>query len=96
MDTTTEVQEPEAPTASAPNIQKQFAERPRQQGQPAAPPVGKKLLFADVLLEPGSQRRGRTLATTLSFALQCLLVAALLIAPLMFTDKLPTAQLVTF
>jgi hypothetical protein len=94
MDTETEVHEPTVPE---PELQEHPVARQRRETAPAAPPVKVESLFADVLLEPRDrQRRGRALATTLSFAFQCLLVAVLLVVPLMYTDKLPTAQLVTF
>src|SRR5262250_3121058 len=55
------------------------------------------LLFSDSLLESSSsQRRRRSLATTLSIIFQCMAVGALLIVPLMFTEALPTQQLLTF
>ena len=54
-------------------------------------------LFSDVLLESsGQQRKRRTVAAVLSFAVQCLVLGVLLIVPLMFTDVLPPGQLLTF
>jgi protein TonB len=54
-------------------------------------------LFSDSLLESSSlERRRRSLATTLSIIFQCMVIAGLLILPLMFTEALPTQQLVTF
>jgi protein TonB len=62
---------------------------------PKRPP--QRLLFSDSLLESGSpERRRRGFATTVSFAFQCVVVGVLLIVPLMFTEALPTQQLLTF
>ncbi len=53
-------------------------------------------LFSDSLLESGAtERRRRGLATTFSFVMECVLVGFLLILPLMFTEALPTQQLLT-
>jgi protein TonB len=61
--------------------------------QPAAPD---RVLFSDSLLDSSSrERQRRGFATTVSFIFQCVVVAGLLIVPLMFTEALPTAQLVT-
>jgi len=62
---------------------------------PEQPP--QRLLFSDSLLESGSsERHRRGFATTVSFAFQCVVVGVLLIVPLMFTEALPTQQLLTF
>jgi protein TonB len=54
-------------------------------------------IFSEMLLETSSlQRRRRKLATLLSFTFQCLLLGTLLIVPLMMTEDLPKAQLLTF
>jgi protein TonB len=56
-----------------------------------------RVLFSDSLLESaGSERKRRSVATTVSFAFQCVLLGVLLIVPLMFTEALPTQQLLTF
>ncbi len=56
-----------------------------------------RVLFSDSLLESGApDRKRRSLATTLSFAFQCVLLGILLIVPLMFTEALPTQQFLTF
>jgi periplasmic protein TonB len=61
--------------------------------QPAAP---SRALFSDSLLDSTTRdRQRRGFATTVSFISQCVVVAGLLIVPLMFTEALPTAQLVT-
>ncbi len=53
-------------------------------------------MFADSLLEFGWQRKRKALATTTSFILNVLMVSLLLITPLVFTQSLPKAQLLTF
>jgi protein TonB len=60
-------------------------------------PIPARVLFSDSLLESGArERKRRSLATTVSFAFQCVLVAFMLIVPLMFTEALPSQQLLTF
>lgn len=74
---------------------------PRQMAIVAArPPVSnlrlQPVLFSDVLLESAApEQRRRGLATTLSFIFQCVVIGLLLIIPLMFTEALPTQQLLT-
>ena len=67
---------------------------------PAPTPVelsSQRMLFSDALIESGGfQKRRRTWATVISFVVQCLLLGVLLVLPLMFTDALPKAQLLTF
>jgi len=54
-------------------------------------------LFADSLLDSGKKERTRRrYAAVLSFTFQCLLIGALLVVPLMFTEELPRQQLLTF
>lgn len=63
---------------------------PRSIGSP-------RVLFSESLIDSGPpERRRRGLATTISFVFQCLLIGFLLIIPLMFTEALPTQQLLTF
>lgn len=53
--------------------------------------------FASVLVESDSpERRRRGMATTVSFIMECVALGFLLIIPLMFTEALPTPQLLTF
>ena len=60
-------------------------------------PQRQRTLFADSLLESGPpDRRRRGFATTFSFVFQCVLLGILAILPLMFTEALPSAQLLTF
>jgi len=53
-------------------------------------------MFSDSVLEFGVQRKRKALATVVSFTLNCLAIGVLLIVPLMFTEELPKAQLMTF
>jgi protein TonB len=74
----------------------------RRETAPAPEPIRAVLpwqrpLFADSLLDvPEGQRRRRSTAAAISFAVQCVLIALLVIVPLMYTDTLPTPQLLTF
>src|SRR5215467_1215518 len=58
--------------------------------------IASRAMFSDSLLEFRQQRRRRALATTTSFIFNCLAVGVMLIMPLLFTDDLPKAQLLTF
>jgi periplasmic protein TonB len=61
------------------------------------PPFVPPVLFADVLLEVDStERRRRKWSALSSIVFQCLMLATALILPLMFTEALPKAQLLTF
>jgi protein TonB len=74
------------------------APQPQPEALPPANrlPLPEHVLFSDSLLDSNSrERKRRGTATTVSFIFQCVLVAGLLIVPLMFTEALPTAQLVT-
>jgi periplasmic protein TonB len=53
-------------------------------------------MFADSLLDFGVQRKRKAFATTTSFILNCVVLGILLIMPLVFTEQLPSAQLLTF
>lgn len=78
----------------------------RPQSRPAAavlprreivgPPFVPRPMFADSVLDFGVQRKRKAFATAVSFLLNCLAIAGLLIVPLMFTEELPKAQLMTF
>jgi protein TonB len=60
-------------------------------------PLRQRPLFADSLLDSGKQERTRRrYAAVLSFTFQGLLIDALLIVSLMFTEELPKQQLLTF
>ena len=60
---------------------------------PVLPP---RPMFSDSLLEFGTQKKRKALATTTSFILNCLAIGVMLAVPLMFTEELPKAQLLTF
>ena len=67
------------------------------ESEPEPMPGPVHVLFSDSLLESGArERQRRGLATTISVIFQCIVVATLAIMPLMFTEALPTQQLVTF
>jgi periplasmic protein TonB len=55
-----------------------------------------RAMFSDSLLEFGQQRKRRAFATTTSFIFNCVVVGVMLIMPLLFTEDLPKAQLLTF
>jgi protein TonB len=60
------------------------------------PPVPQRTMFSDSLLEFGVQRKRKAFATTTSFILNCLAIGVMLALPLIFTEDLPKAQLLTF
>jgi len=60
------------------------------------PTIPQRVMFSDSLLEFGPQRNRKALATTMSFILNCLAIGTLLTLPLVFTEQLPKAQLLTF
>jgi periplasmic protein TonB len=60
------------------------------------PPLPPRPMFADSVLEFGVQRKRKFLATGTSFVLNCLAIMLMLAVPLMFTEELPKAQLLTF
>jgi periplasmic protein TonB len=58
--------------------------------------IAMRPMFADSILDFGQQNKRHAFATTTSFILNCLAVGMMLLIPLMFTDTLPKAQLLTF
>jgi len=69
---------------------------PAQPTPPRLPEQPERFLFTDCLLESGApEQRRRGMATTFSFAFQCVVIGILLILPLVFTEALPTQQLLT-
>lgn len=58
--------------------------------------IGSRAMFSDSLLEFGQQRKRRAFATTTAFIFNCVAVGVMLIVPLLFTQDLPKAQLLTF
>jgi protein TonB len=60
------------------------------------PALPQRAMFSDSLLEFGTQNKRKALATTTSFIFNCLVIVVMLAVPLMFTEELPKAQLLTF
>jgi len=93
MPTLIEIQEPEI-------REELFTPKPaitRRSPELNEQPIPARVLFSDSLLESGArERKRRSFATTISFAFQCVLLGVMLIVPLMFTQALPTQQLLTF
>ena len=92
---TTEIHEPEV------KKEVKLASRPAAAVLPksdlvAGPAIAPRMMFSDSLLDFGQQKKRQTLATTTSFIFNCLAVGLMLIMPLVFTDTLPKAQLLTF
>jgi len=59
------------------------------------PPLPPKPMFADSVLDFGAQSKRKAVATTTSFIVNCLAICMMLLVPLMFTEDLPKAQLLT-
>src|SRR5579864_47619 len=59
------------------------------------PPLPPRPMFADSVLDFGAQSKRKALATTTSFIVNCLAICMMLLVPLMFTEELPKAQLLT-
>jgi periplasmic protein TonB len=95
MKGTIEVHEPEVKEAR-PEVRGGAAVLPRAEIRPLAPAFPERVMFSDSLLDFGVQRKRKTVATITSFLLNCLAIGALLAVPLMFTEELPRAQLLTF
>src|SRR5216684_1833005 len=93
MPTATEVREPQVEDRV--NVWEAARVQPTRKTLPI--PQLQRPLFADSLLDSGQQEKTRRrFAAVLSFTFQCLLIGALLIVPLMFTEELPRQQLLTF
>jgi len=60
------------------------------------PAVAPRAMFSDSLLDFGQQKKRHVFATTTSFIFNCFAIGLMLIMPLVFTDTLPKAQLLTF
>jgi periplasmic protein TonB len=88
MKGTIEIYEPEVKAANP--AASQAAVLPRSELVVTTP------IFADCLLDFTVQRKRKAFATTTSFILNCLVIGTLLIVPLVFTEQLPSAQLLTF
>jgi len=89
MSTATEVREPE--------VKKPVGAGRTPQAPPSPQQVAARPLFAYSLLESGGVKRGRrTVATVVSFIIQCGLLGLAILIPLMFTEALPKQQLLSF
>jgi protein TonB len=53
-------------------------------------------MFADSILDFGQQKKRQSFATVTSFVFNCLAIGVMLVMPLLFTESLPKAQLLTF
>lgn len=91
MKGTIEIHEPEEKVANPATLR--AAALPRAEF--AVAPAAARPLFSDCLLDFGVQRKRKAFATTTSFILNCVALGILLIMPLMFTEQLPSAQLLT-
>src|SRR6202166_5252801 len=60
------------------------------------PPLPERPIFSDSVLEFGPQSKRKLFATTTSFIVNCLVICVMLAVPLMFTEELRRAQLLTF
>lgn len=90
---TIEVHEPEVREVK-PGGRPGAAVLPRK--EPVAAAVAPRTMFSDSLLEYAGAGKRRAFATTTSFVFNCVAVGVMLIMPLVFTDTLPKAQLLTF
>lgn len=88
---TIETHEPEVKAVNQATSRAAVLPRPELKVAAAAKPM-----FSDSLLDFGVQRKRKAFATTTSFILNCLALGVLLIMPLVFTEQLPSAQLLTF
>jgi periplasmic protein TonB len=90
---TVDIHEPEVKQSKAPAIgNAAVLPRPELVLGPALPP---RQMFADSVLDFGAQSKRKALATTTSFIVNVLAVLVMLAVPLMFTEDLPKAQLLT-
>ncbi len=91
---TIEIHEPEVKEVK-PASRPSAAVLPRKAAVAAAG-FAPRTMFSDSLLEFGPQRKRKAMATTTSFIFNCVAVGIMLIMPLVFTEDLPKAQLLTF
>lgn len=91
---TIEIHEPEVKEPK-PGIRATAAVLSRQQIV-LGPAAAARPMFSDSLLEFGVQRKRKFFATTTSFVVNILAIVVMLAVPLMFTETLPKAQLLTF
>ena len=94
MATALDVQEAEVQHAAIPGMERGNRGKALSLAKSGPPD---RVLFSDSLLDLTSrERRRRSFAASVSFVFQCVVVSMLLIVPLMFTEALPTQQLLTF
>lgn len=91
---TIDVHEPEVKQDVKPAVRSTVAVLPKAEIQAAK--FTPRPMFADSILEFGQQNKKQAFATTTSFILNCLVIGFMLITPLLFTESLPKAQLLTF
>ncbi len=91
---TIEIHEPEVKEAAVPA--RATAAAPSRTELVLGPPVPQRPMFADSMLEFGVQRKRKAFATTTSFIFNVLAIGIMLVIPLVFTEELPKAQLLTF
>lgn len=89
---TTEIHEPEVKEVKA-ATRPAAAVLPRKDIMEPAP---QRVMFSQSVLEFGPQRKGKFLATSASFFFNCVAIGVMLLVPLIFTEALPKAQLLTF
>lgn len=90
---TVDIHEPEVKQSKTPALgNAAVLTRPELVLGPALPP---RPMFADSVLDFGAQSKRKALATTTSFIVNVLAVLVMLAVPLMFTEDLPKAQLLT-
>jgi protein TonB len=90
---TVDIHEPEVKGVEA-AVRGKAAIRPRTE-MVLGPPLPPKPMFADSVLDFGAQSKRKAVATTTSFIVNCLAICMMLLVPLMFTEELPKAQLLT-
>lgn len=90
---TTEIHEPEVKEIKSAS-RAGAAVLPRQ--ELATAPAYARVMFSDSLLDFGGTRKRRAFATTTSFVFNCVAIGVMLLVPLIFTENLPKAQLLTF
>jgi protein TonB len=90
---TVDIHEPEVKQSKAPALgNAAVLSRQELVLGPALPP---RQMFADSVLDFGAQSKRKAVATTTSFIVNVLAVLVMLAVPLMFTEDLPKAQLMT-
>ncbi len=91
---TIDTHEPEVKEAK-PATRPPAAVLPRQE-LVLGPQIPQRAMFSDSLLEFQVPRKRKAFATTTSIVVNCLAIGILVVVPLLFTEDLPKAQLLTF